>query len=90
MLVGIGQRRAGRGGDAQMLELTLAAAPPPADLPQRMGAPQLAEQHRDELSPAREAARMALGVRPLHQGLELRPRKQLEQLAEHAGESTHG
>jgi hypothetical protein len=33
---------------------------------------------------------MALGQRPLHQRLELRPRKQLEQLAEHAGESLHG
>jgi hypothetical protein len=69
--VGIGQRRAGGGRDAQVLELALAAAQPAADLPQRMGAPELAEQHGHELPPAGEAARMALRVRPLHQGLEL-------------------
>jgi len=73
-----------------VLQLAFAAAQPAADLSQRMGAPELAEQHGDELPPAREAARMALRVRPLHQGLELCPRKQLEQLAEHAGESAHG
>src|SRR5207247_11350535 len=90
MFVGIRQRRAGGRGDAQVLELPLAAAQSPADLPQRMGAPELTEQHGHELAPAGEAARMALGQRPLHQDLELRPRKQLEQLAEHAGESANG
>jgi hypothetical protein len=89
MLVGIGQRRAVRRGDAQMLELALAAAQPP-DLPQRVGPAELAEQHRDELPPAREPAGVALGVRPRHQRLELGPRKELEQLAEHAAESAHG
>ena len=75
MFIGIGQRRAGRGRDAQVPELALAAAQPAADLPQRMGAPELAEQHGDELPPAGEAAGMALGVRPLHRGLELGARK---------------
>ena len=78
MLVGIGQRGAMRRRDAQVLELALAAAQPPADLPQRVRAPELTEQHGHELPPAREPARVALGVGPLHQGLELRARKQLE------------
>src|SRR5437870_4197551 len=90
VFVGVRQGRARGRRDAQVLELALAAAQPAANLPQRMGAPELAEQHRHELPPAREAPRVTLGVRPLHQGLELRPRKQLEQLAEHAGESAHG
>ena len=67
-------------GDAQVLELALAAAQPAADPAQRVGRAELAEQHGD--------ARMALGVRPLDQGLELRLRKQLEELAEPAAKST--
>ena len=90
MGVGIGQRRAGRRRDAQVFELALTAAQPAADLSQGMGTAELAEEHGDELPPAREPAGMALGVRPRHQRLELRPRKQLEELAEHAAESTHG
>jgi len=62
------------------------AAQAPAGLPQGVGAAKLAEQHRHELPPAGEAARVALGVRPLDQRLELCPREQLEQLAEHAAE----
>jgi hypothetical protein len=73
-----------------MLELTFAAPQSPADLAQRVGAAELAEQHRHELPPAGEPAGMALGVRPRHQRLELGARKQLEELAEHAAESTHG
>jgi hypothetical protein len=90
MLVRVGQGRTIRRGDAQMLELALAAAQSPADLPQRVGAPQLAEQHGHELAPAREAPGVAFGVRPLDQRLELRPAEQLEQLAEHAAECAHG
>ena len=55
-----------------------------------MGAAELAEQHGHELPPAREPAGVALGERPLHQALELRPRKQLEELAEHARQFPHG
>ncbi len=75
-------------GDAQVLELALAAAQPAADPAQRVGRAERAEQHGDELPPVREPARMALGVRPLDQGLELRLRKQLEELAEPAAKST--
>ena len=90
MFVRIGQRGAARGRDAQVLELALAAAQALADLPERVGAPQLAEEHGDELPPAREPARMALGVRPFDQRLELGPREELEQLTEHAAECAHG
>src|SRR6266511_4999397 len=75
-------------GDAQVIELALAAAQPAADPAPRVGRAERAEQHGDELPPAREPARMALGVRPLDQGLELRLRKQLEELAEPAAKST--
>ena len=88
--VGVGQRRPRRGLDPEMLELALATAQPAADLPQRMGPPELTEQHGHELSPAREPAGVTLGARLLDQGLELGPRKQLEELAEHAGEFPHG
>jgi hypothetical protein len=90
MFVRVGQRRATRRRDPQVLELALAAAQPAADLPQRVGPAELAEQHRDELPPAREPTGVALGMRPRHQRLELGPRKELEQLAEHAAESAHG
>jgi len=55
-----------------------------------VSAAELAEEHGDELPPARESARMALRVRPRDQRLELRPREQLEELAEHAAECAHG
>ena len=46
-----------------------------ADLPQRMGPSQLAEQHRDELAPARESTRMPLGLMILNRLLKLQARK---------------
>ena len=90
MRVGVGQRRAARRGDAQVLELAFTPAQPATNLSQGMGAAELAEQHRHKLAPAAEPAGVALRVRALHQPLGLRPRKQLEQLAEHAAKSTHG
>ena len=90
VLVGVGQGRAVRGGDAQVAELAFAAAEPAADLPQGMGPAELAEEHDHDLAPAGEAPGMPLGMGPLDQRLELRPWKELEELAEHAAESTHG
>ena len=90
MLVRVGQRRPTRRGDAQVLELALAAAEPAADLAQGVGAAELAEEHRHELPPTGEPPGVPLRVRPRHQSLKLGPREELEQLAEHAAESAHG
>jgi hypothetical protein len=60
MFLGLGQRRAAGGRDPEVLELALAAPPAATNLPQRVGAAQLAEQHRHELPPAGEPAGMAL------------------------------
>jgi hypothetical protein len=57
MLVGVGQGRLlRRQRNAQMPQLASAAGQPAADLAQRVGAPELAEQHGYELTTAREAA----------------------------------
>ena len=90
MRVGVGERRARRRGDPEVRELPFTTGQPAADLPQRMCAPQLTEQHGDELSPAREAARMAFGARRPHGLLELAAGKELEYLTEHAAESDQG
>lgn len=56
MFVGIGQRGMRRGGNAEMAERALGTTQIPADLAQRGRPSELAEQHRHELAPAREAA----------------------------------
>jgi hypothetical protein len=84
MRVGVGQGRTGRGLDAQMRELTLAASQPSADFAQAMGPTQLTEQHRYELTPAAQALRGVLCPGLLDQLLEFNTRSQLEYLAEHA------
>ncbi len=90
MLIGIGQCRPRRRLDPQVAQFALAAGQAPADLAQRVGPSQLAEEHRYELAPAREAPRMTLRMGTLDEGLEFGPRKQVEKLAEHARKSTHG
>ena len=55
-----------------------------ANLAQRVGAPQLAEHHRDKLTPTAKAAGMALGFSFLNQQLKVAARKKLENLTEHA------
>ena len=55
MSIDVGQRRAGRGFDAQMGQLALAALQPTFDFPQRVGAAQLVKQHTYKLAPARQA-----------------------------------
>ena len=49
--------------------------PLPAHLPQCLGPPQLAEQHRDELAPTRKPPRMTLGPVFMTRLLEFHPRK---------------
>jgi hypothetical protein len=61
-----------------------AAAQAVADLAQRIGASQLAEQHGDELRPAGKALGGALGSVLLDQRGELGAGKMLEQLIEQA------
>ena len=54
VLVGVGQCRAGwRALNAQMPESALAGRQPSGDLAQRTGSTQMAEQHRNKLTPAR-------------------------------------
>ena len=83
VFVGIGQGgAAGRLGDPEMNQLAQTAGQAVADLAQRIGAAELAEQHRDQLRPAGKALGVTLGVVLLDQRGELRPRKMLEQLIE--------
>jgi hypothetical protein len=65
-------------------EFAFAALQPAFDLPQRMGAAQLAEQHGDKLTPARQPLAAVLCPRFLHDALEVGARNELEYLAEHA------
>ncbi len=87
--IGIRERRPLRGGDPELRQPAFTARQPAADLAQRVRAPQLAEQHRDKLAPAREPPRVPLGLRLHHEVLKVRPRKELEQLIEDAAESGH-
>jgi hypothetical protein len=59
-----------------------AAAQAVADLAQRLGAPELTEQHGDELRPAGKALRVTLSGVLLYECGELGSRKVLEQLIE--------
>ena len=62
MLIGVGQGRAlGRSTQAEVLEFSRARGQPAADLPEGLGLRQLAEEHRDELVPARESLGGVLG-----------------------------
>ena len=58
-----------------MPQLAFHARQPAADLPQRVRAAQLAEQHRNELISTRESARMPLGAVILNRMLEFEARK---------------
>ena len=71
------------------LSLPSQAARPPADLPEGVGAAELAEEHGHTLAPAGEAAGVALRVGVLHRPLKVHPGEELEELAEHTGEATH-
>jgi hypothetical protein len=90
MLVGVGERRPGRGRDAQMRETALATGQPADDLTQRLRLPEVAEQHGDELPPARKAPCVTLRVRLFNRALKFGARKQVEQLTENAAKSHRG
>src|ERR1035437_3899248 len=67
-----------------------AAAQAVADFAQRIGAPQLTEQHRDELRPAGKALGVTLSGVLLYQCGELGAGKVLEELIEEAGDLYDG
>jgi hypothetical protein len=68
-----------------MNQFAQAAAQTIADLAQRVGVGELAEQHRDQLSPATEALGAPLGIVFLDQRPKLDPGEMLEQLIEKTG-----
>src|SRR4029434_7967132 len=71
MRVGVRKRGAGRGRDPQVGQLAFTASQPAFDFPQRMGAAQLTEQHRDKLAPTGDTLRRVLGRRLFDESLKL-------------------
>ena len=91
--VGVGVGESGfvrRLADAQMNEFAETTMQAVADFAQRVGAGELAEQHGDELGPARKALGVAFGLVLFDERLELAAGKVLEQLIEQAGGLYHG
>jgi hypothetical protein len=80
VFVGVGKGRfIRRFADSKMNQFAQAAAQTIADLAQRVGVGELAEQHRDQLSPAAEALGAPLGIVCLDQRPKLDPGEMLEQ-----------
>ena len=73
-----------------MLQLAFARAQTLGDLAQRFGLRELTEQHRHQLSPIAETARITLGLMFLHCCFEAVARDQLQNLAEDAAYSFQG
>src|SRR2546427_8536922 len=89
--VGVGERRPLRGiGKAQVFELALAARQTPADLAEAVGAAELAEEHGDELTPARKPLGGVIGTMLFDCLLELKAGEEREQLSEDARKTLHG
>src|SRR5215468_9129849 len=72
-----------------MNELSQAATQAITDFTQRIGARELAEHHRHELSPTGEALRAALCTVPAHQAGELGSGKMFEKLIEQTSDLYH-
>src|SRR5712691_8681176 len=91
VLIGIGQRRAGRCPlHSQMPQFPFACRQTADDLPQGSGAAQVAEHERDELHPARHALGMLFALMLFNCGIEDRAWKEFQNLTENAGYSFHG
>src|ERR1700686_1638285 len=85
MLIGIRQRGfIGCHVDAEVNQFAHTTGKSVADLAQRVGVRQLAEQHRDQLSPATETFGGFFGPVLLHQCRELQTREVLQQLIKQA------
>ena len=83
MFVGIGEGGfIGGLADAEMNQLAQATAQAVANLAQRIGVGELAEQHRDQLRPAAKAFGAPFRIVFFDQRSELGPWKMLEQLIE--------
>jgi hypothetical protein len=77
MFIGIGQGGMAGSGDAQVFQFSFAAPQPSSDFPERMGPPQLAENHRHKLTPASKPPGMTFGLGRFHRLLKFDPRKKL-------------
>jgi len=73
-----------------MPQLPLAGCQPAANLAQRLGPAQLAEQHGDQLSPTAESAPMPFGFMFTRRCVKAGSRNELQNLRENAAYSTQG
>ena len=88
--IGVAQGRApGRGPDAQMRELSLAALEPSFDFAKRLGLGELAEEHGDELVPRPEALAGLVAAMLVGDALEKRPIDDGKYLAKQAACPIH-
>src|SRR6202011_822406 len=91
MLVGIGQGRFARCPlQSQVLQFPHRCAQSATNLTQRLGPPQVAEQHGDELAPALESTGMAIRLVLFDGRFEFQPGKQLQKLRKNTAYSIHG
>ncbi len=89
--IGVGERRAiGCKLHAQVLHLAFVSGYAAADLTQALGVTQLKEHYGDELIPAVEPARVALGAMLLEVGLKLEARDEQQNSAENSAYPIHG
>src|SRR5579871_4124815 len=90
MFICIGQSRAlWRSINTEMHEFPQTTAQAVANLTQRVGPRQLAEQHRDQLRPTAKAFRSAFCLVLVHQRRELRPGKMFEELIKQTSNLYH-
>jgi len=91
MLIGIGQGRfVGAFQDPQMFELSQTAGQAAAYFTERVGMGHVAEQHRNELRPARKTLGLVFGPVLGDQLMKFRSRKMMKQLTKQAGYLYHG
>jgi hypothetical protein len=89
MLIGIGQCRFPWGRDSKVSQLTFARSQTLGYLAQRVGFPQLAKQHRNELLPTAKTFTLVFSVMFANHCFKLMSWKKLQQLAEQTTIFTH-
>jgi hypothetical protein len=77
------------GGDAQMYQFSLAASQASGNLPEGVGAAQLAKEHGHKLAPAGKSSAMSFGFALLYGLDKFGFRKKLQKLAEYATKPIH-